>query len=219
MSAEREPGRRDGAPQADHTRRDVLGLAARGAALLGLGGTAAYLASRSAAEGAWLLDPQKCVNIRLGATGVEVCDLCATSCVLDLSAVRAVNDHSKCGRCCICPGYYQVTSAVDAEGLPSERLCPRDAIRRFPIGEVDPEDPANNYYEYEIDEQRCNGCGLCSLGCKEPAGLGSIRLEVRHDLCLDCNRCAIAIACPDEAYVRELFEPGSGTLAEAAREG
>jgi electron transport complex protein RnfB len=116
--------------------------------------------------------------------------------------VRAVNDHEKCGRCCICPAYYDVTSAVDDEGLPSEKLCPRDAITRTPIGYIDPEDPANNYYEYVIDEERCNGCGLCPMGCKEPAGLGSIRLEVRHDLCLDCNRCAIAHACPDDAYLR-----------------
>jgi NAD-dependent dihydropyrimidine dehydrogenase PreA subunit len=41
------------------------------------------------------------------------------------------------------------------------------------------------------------------MGCKEPAGLGSIKLEVRHDVCLDCNRCSIAIACPDEAYFQD----------------
>jgi electron transport complex protein RnfB len=200
------------------TRREVLGRAARGAALLGLGGTAAYLVNRSVAEGAWQLDPSMCVNSRLGATGVSVCEVCATSCVLPLSAVRAVNDHDKCGRCCICPAYYDVTSAVDDEGLPSEKLCPRDAIERVPIGEVDPEDPANNYYDYLIDEERCNGCGVCVMGCKEPAGLGSIRIEVRHDMCLDCNRCAIAIACPDEAYVRHL--PGEEPLpaTEAARQ-
>ena len=40
--------------------------------------------------------------------------------------------------------------------------------------------------------------GTCVMRCKEPAGLGSIRLEVRQNLCLDCNRCSIAIACPDE---------------------
>ncbi len=201
------------------TRREILGQAARGAALLGLGGTAAYLVSRTTAEGAWQLDPNKCVNCRLGATGVEVCDLCASACVLQLSAVRAVNDHSKCGRCCICPAYYDVTSAVDEEGLPSEKLCPTDAISRFPIGEVDPEDPANTYYEYVIDEERCNGCGLCAMGCKEPAGLGSIWIEVRHDLCVDCNRCAIAIVCPDEAYVRHLPGEEPPSVHEAARDG
>lgn len=197
------------------TRRDVLEAAARGAALLGLTGAAVHLATRASAEGAWQLDPGKCVNCRLGATEAQVCDLCATSCVLTLSAVRAVNDHERCGRCCICPAYFDVTSAVDDEGLPSEKLCPRDAIRRFPIGEVDPQDPANNYYDYVIDEERCNGCGLCAMGCKEPAGLGSIRIEVRHDLCLDCNRCSIANTCPDEAYVRHA--PGAAPLPVHAR--
>jgi electron transport complex protein RnfB len=40
------------------------------------------------------------------------------------------------------------------------------------------------------------------LECKEPAGLGSITLEVRHNACLDCNRCSIAQACPEDAFER-----------------
>jgi ferredoxin len=92
---------------------------------------------------------------------------------------------------------------VNEEGLPSQKLCPRDAIERKAIGWVDPDDPANNFYEYIIDEEKCNGCGRCVMGCKEPAGLGSITLEVRYEFCLDCNRCSIAIACPDEAYYQE----------------
>lgn len=185
------------------TRRDVLGHAVRGTALIGLGGAAAHLLRKADAEGAWLLDMDKCVNSRLGALGVDVCELCATSCVVGLSAVRAVNEYSKCGRCYICPAYFDVKSAVDEEGLPSQKLCPRDAIERKPIGYIDPEDPANNFYEYIIDEAKCNGCGRCTMACKEPAGLSSIRLEVRNNLCLDCNRCSIAIACPDEAYERK----------------
>ncbi|MEW6250481.1 MAG: hypothetical protein AB1716_07525 [Planctomycetota bacterium] len=185
------------------TRRDVLGKAVRGVALAGLGGTAAYLiVKRAEAEGAWQLALDKCVNSRLGAVNVPVCDKCATECVLALSAVRAVNEHNACGRCYICPAYYDIKSAVGPDGLPSAKLCPRDAIVRKPIGEVDPRDPANNYYEYLIDEKKCNGCGKCVMGCKEPAGLSSIHLEVRQDLCLDCNRCAIAEVCPDEAYDR-----------------
>lgn len=184
------------------TRREVLGHAVRGATLLGLGGAAAYLVSKSGSEGAWQVDCTKCVNSRLGALGVEVCEKCATECVLALSAVRAINDHAACGRCYVCPAYFDVKSAIDAEGLPSGKLCPRDAIDRKPIGWIDPDDPANNYYEYTIDEKLCNGCGKCVMACKEPAGLTSIRLEVRHNLCLDCNRCAIAQACPDDAYER-----------------
>ena len=90
--------------------------------MIGLGGLAAYLARRSDAEGAWVLDIEKCVNSRLGAVGVDVCDLCATDCVLALSAVRAVNDYAKCGRCCICPAYFDVKSAVDENGLPNVNL-------------------------------------------------------------------------------------------------
>ncbi len=184
------------------TRRELLGHAARGVGLIGLGGAAAYLARKASAQDVWLIDPAKCVNIRHGATGIEACDRCATACVLPLSAVRAVNEHEKCGRCCVCPAYFDVTSETGEDGLPLEKLCPRDAIRRTPIGKVDPDDPLNNYYEYVIDERLCNGCGKCVMECKEPAGLGSIRLEVRYNLCLNCNRCSIAEACPDDAYLR-----------------
>ena len=185
------------------TRREVLGHAARGTGLLVLGGAVVYLTKKAGADGAWAIDPTKCVNIRLGATGVEVCERCATNCVLPLSAVRAVNEYSKCGRCCICPAYFDVKSEIGRDGLPTGKLCPRDAIERVAIGDVDPDDPLNNFYDYHIDETLCNGCGMCVMGCKEPAGLSSIRLEVRHNLCVDCNRCAIAMVCPDDALARK----------------
>lgn len=185
------------------TRREVLGHAARGVGLVGLVGAAGYLVRKAGAQDLWWIDPEKCINIRLGATNVEVCDKCATRCVLPLSAVRAVNDHARCGRCCICPAYFDIQSETGADGLPLQKLCPRDAIRRNPIGKVDPSDPLNNYYEYVIDKALCNGCGKCVMACKEPAGLGSIRLEVRYDLCLNCNRCSIAQACPEDAYGRK----------------
>lgn len=197
-------------------RREFLGHVVRGAALAGIGGSGIFLVNKANKVYAWRLDATKCVNSRLGATGVEVCELCSTECVVTLSAVRAVNEYSKCGRCYICPAYFDITSAVNEEGLPSQKLCPRDAIERKPIGWIDPDDPANNFYEYIIDEVKCNGCGRCVMECKEPAGLGSIKLEVRYNLCLDCNRCSIATACPDEAYLQD--EELSALTAQAQAE-
>jgi electron transport complex protein RnfB len=177
----------------------MLGRLAQGAAAAGLAGTAGYLVKKAEGQVVWQIDSLKCVNSRLGETGVKVCDLCTKECVVTQSAVRAVNEFSRCGRCAICPAYFNVTSAVGPEGMPSEKLCPRDAIARKPIGEVDPSDPANNFYEYVIDEAKCDGCGKCVMACKEPAGLGSIVLRVRHDLCVDCNKCTISTACPKDA--------------------
>ena len=48
------------------TRREMLGHTARGAVLLGLGGTAAYLAQRASAADVWQIDTLKCVNSALG---------------------------------------------------------------------------------------------------------------------------------------------------------
>jgi electron transport complex protein RnfB len=188
------------------TRRDVLGKVARGSVLLGLGATAGFLIKKAEGQIVWQVDASRCVNSRLGEVDVEVCSLCTTECVVSQSAVRAVNNTRECGRCYICPAYYNVKSAVDETGLPSEKLCPRDAIERRPIGLIDPRDPANNFYDYIIDEEKCDGCGICVKGCKEPLGLGSIVLKVRYNLCVDCNHCAISTACPNDAVVRRQEE-------------
>ena len=120
----------------------------------------------------WQVDAARCLNSRLGEVGVAACNLCTTECVVALSAVRAVNEQARCGRCNICPAYFNITSAVDERGLPSEKLCPRDAITRKPIGKADPEDPANNFYEYVIDEEKCDGCGKCVDAVQGAAGAG-----------------------------------------------
>jgi electron transport complex protein RnfB len=181
------------------TRRRAIG---RVAAVAGLGVTAGFLVRKAQGQIVWQIDAARCVNSRVGEVNVKVCDLCVIECVVTQSAVRAVNEFAKCGRCCICPSYFNVKSAVNKEGLPSEKLCPRDAIARKPIGEADPSDPANNFYEYVIDETKCDGCGKCVMACKEPAGLGSIVLKVRHDLCVNCNNCAISLACPKDALMQ-----------------
>jgi electron transport complex protein RnfB len=183
-------------------RRDVL----RGSVVAGLVGVAGFLVQKAHGQIVWQVDASRCVNSRLGETAAEVCNLCTTECVVAQSAVRAVNNFAECGRCYICPAYFNIKSAVDEKGLPSEKACPRDAIKRQPIGLVDPSDPANNFYEYIIDENKCDGCGKCVKGCKEPLGLGSIVLQVRHDLCVNCNRCAISNACPKSALVQKTVD-------------
>jgi H+/Na+-translocating ferredoxin:NAD+ oxidoreductase subunit B len=181
------------------SRRELLSKTMRGSVLAGMGCAAAFLVRKAHGEIVWQVDASRCVNSRLGEVGVDACNLCTSECVVSLSAVRAVNEYSKCGRCNICPAYFDIASAVNEQGLPSQKLCPRDAITRKPIGKVDPEDPANNFYEYIIDEEKCDGCGRCVMKCKEPLGLGSITLKVRYNKCLDCNSCAISLACPSDA--------------------
>ena len=188
----------------DMTRRGMLDNIARGAVLLTLGGGAGFLIKKANGQVVWQVDAARCLNSRLGEVGTDGCRLCTSECVVQLSAVRAVNEFSKCGRCSICPAYFDVTSAVDEKGLPSRKLCPRDAIARKPIGKIDPEDPANNFYEYVIDEEKCDGCGRCVNKCKEPMGLGALTLRIRYDKCLNCNKCAISRECPQKALVQLL---------------
>jgi len=107
----------------------------------------------------------------------------------------------------LCPAYMDVTSQPDERGVPTGRICPQDALKRRVVGVEDKEDPNNNYYEYAIDEARCDGCGKCVKACLPPAGNGSLRLEIRYDRCVECNECAIQLACPDRAIVR-LDVPG-----------
>lgn len=130
----------------------------------------------------WQIDPTKCIQ----------CDRCETDCVLDRSAVKAVHQFAACGYCLFCSGYYQDKRAeFDTAG---ENLrCPTDAIARTYI-----EDP---YFEYVIDEEKCNGCGKCVKGCSS-FGNGSLFLQVKQDLCRNCNQCRIAARCPSGAFVR-----------------
>ena len=167
-----------------------------------MGGGAVFLVKKANGQVVWQVDASRCTNSRLGEIGGGTCNLCTTECVVALSAVRAVNEHDRMRPLQHLPGIFQHHQCGGRTGLPSEKLCPRDAITRKPIGKADPEDPANNFYDYIIDEAKCDGCGKCVKQCREPLGLGSIVLRVRYDKCVDCNKCAISRACPKDALIQ-----------------
>jgi Na+-translocating ferredoxin:NAD+ oxidoreductase subunit B len=174
------------------SRREFIERSCRVAGLVGIGSAATLLARRASAQFVFQVDPSRCA----------ACDLCRTSCVLSLSAVKAVNTFSKCGYCRLCPAYFDVGSQPDEKGHPIGKTCPQDAIKRRTVGKFDEDDPNNNYYEYSIDESLCDGCGKCVKACKPPAGNGSLHLEVRYNRCDECDSCAIQRACPENAIVR-----------------
>ena len=179
------------------TRRRFFDRVLRSLGLAGVGGVSLVLGRRAAGDTVFQVDPSRCT----------ACDLCRTTCVLSHSAVKAVNDFAKCGYCMLCPAYFDVESEPDGRGIPTGKVCPQDALKRRVVGREDPDDPNNNFYEYTVDETRCDGCGKCVKACKPPFGNGSLRLEIRYDRCLECNSCSIAVACQDRAVVR-IPEPG-----------
>lgn len=164
-------------------RRTFLINGLRLTVVVGLGGMATLLARRSVSGGmVWQLDPAKCIQ----------CGRCATNCVKNPSAVRAMHVFNMCGYCDLCGGYFkpdtkQLTTA--AENL----LCPTNAIRRKFV-----EEP---FFEYTIEESLCIGCAKCVKGCGA-FGNGSLQLQVQQHLCDNCNECAIARDCPADAFTR-----------------
>jgi electron transport complex protein RnfB len=170
-------------PDNSSTRRQFFGSGIRGAALFLMGAGTTSLARRSQHEKlVWQLDPAKCTQ----------CGHCATDCVLEQSAVKCVQINRMCGYCKLCTGYFEAQPNGLNTGAENQ-LCPTGAIKRKAL-----EDP---YYEYTIDEPLCVGCGRCVKGCVL-FGNGSFHLQVRHDRCLNCNECSIAIHCPPSAFSR-----------------
>ena len=168
------------------TRRSLLAWLVRGAAaatVLALVGRATRR-SAGAASGrqVWQIDPAKCTQ----------CGRCATTCVLQPSAVKCVHGYALCGYCKLCFGYFE-PGAAELSTAAENQLCPTGAIQRTFV-----EEP---YFEYSIREHLCVGCGKCVKGCTT-FGNGSLFLQVRHDRCVNCNECAIARACPARAYRR-----------------
>ncbi|MCF8378763.1 MAG: 4Fe-4S binding protein [Bacteroidales bacterium] len=164
-------------------RRDFIQKGARitlGASLAGIGIAAATKAS--AEKYVWQIDPFKCTQ----------CGRCATDCVKNPSAVKCVHAYDLCGYCDLCGGYFK-PGANKLETGAENQLCPTAAIERRFI-----EEP---YFEFIIDEELCIGCGKCVKGCGA-FGNGSLHLQIRHDLCDNCNECAIARVCPSDAISR-----------------
>jgi electron transport complex protein RnfB len=191
------------------TRRQWLDATTRFAALGGIASLSAWLGCRRSGQAAaacpdsstvcnecgqaaacglpqiWQIDPNRCI----------ACGRCQTNCVLDLSAVKAVNCFALCGYCDNCTGYFPTKDYVLDTGAENQ-LCPTGAITRKFVEKKG----GVSYFEYTISESLCIACGKCVVGCRLMNG--SLFLQVRHDRCLNCNECSIAIDCPAEAFRR-----------------
>jgi electron transport complex protein RnfB len=171
-------------------RRGFLGDGVRIAGAVGLGGVAGVAGLRAALKGQargelWQIDPDKCV----------ACDQCQALCVLEPSAVKCVQCFPLCGYCDVCTGYFPLTDFELNSGAENQ-LCPTGAIARTFVEEQ----AGVRYFEYTIDELLCIGCGKCVKGCELMNG--SLYMQVRQDLCVNCNECAIAVGCPAQALYR-----------------
>ena len=164
-------------------RRDFLQTSIRFGIGAGLGAIGIGLTTRAVSgKTIWQLDPAKCIQ----------CGKCATSCVLQTSAVKCVHVTDMCGYCDLCSGYLR-PNVKELNTAAENRLCPTNAIVRTYI-----EEP---YFEYRIVEELCNGCGKCVKNCGA-FGNGSLQLQIQQKLCVNCNQCAIARSCPSEAFSR-----------------
>ncbi|MBM3496854.1 MAG: ferredoxin [Armatimonadetes bacterium] len=165
------------------SRRDVIVGAARFGGAIAAGGALLTLARGARSEPTVpQIDPSRCIQ----------CGKCATECVMTPSAVKCVHAYALCGYCKLCFGLFRDKRTGNTLTAENNR-CPVDAIKRRPV-----EDP---FFEMYIDEPACIGCGICVKGCNR-FGNGSLYLQIRHDRCVNCNQCAIAKACPSDAFVR-----------------
>jgi electron transport complex protein RnfB len=167
-------------------RRDFfrrLGSIVAGGAILGMGGVGvSRVVDKEESSEFWQIDPNLCTQ----------CGRCETHCVMPVSAVRCVHAVKVCGYCDLCGGYYR-TNAKELNTAAENMICPTGAIHRKFV-----EDP---YFEYTIDEDLCNGCGKCVKGCNS-FGNGSLYLQIKQDLCLNCNECKISTVCASNAIKR-----------------
>ncbi len=165
------------------SRRQFISGCARYSLGLTIAGVIGFsLTNASSQPWLWQIDPFKCTN----------CGRCATHCVLNPSAVKCVHAYALCGYCDLCGGYLK-PGHIARNTAAENQLCPTAAIERKFI-----EEP---YYEYHINEELCIGCAKCVEGCSS-FGNGSLHLQIRQDICVNCNECAIARVCPSDAIKR-----------------
>jgi electron transport complex protein RnfB len=164
-------------------RREFIRSTARITLALGIGGMGGVVLSKSTKdEWVWQIDPFLCTQ----------CNRCAEECVLTPSAVKCVHSFDLCGYCDLCGGYFK-PGVTNLNTGAENQLCPSSALQRTFI-----EEP---FFQYTIDETLCIGCAKCVKGCSS-FGNGSLHLQIRHDLCLNCNQCTIARLCPSDAISR-----------------
>ena len=177
------------------SRRDFVKKAGKVAIVLPLTYLSVNLLTKTKAkELVWQIDPLKCTQ----------CGQCETHCVLTPSAAKCMHSFEMCGYCDLCSGYLR-QGVKDLDTGAEVQLCPTNAITRKFI-----EEP---YFEYVIDEDLCTGCAKCVKGCTD-FGNGSLHMQIKHELCKNCNQCSIAIACPSNAIERvpatQAYKPKSG---------
>ena len=159
-------------------RRDFM----RGAAAVAFSGVTWAAVGPKAEAKYWQLDPAKCTQ----------CGRCETHCVLTPSASKCFHAYEMCGYCDLCGAYLRQGVRNINTGAESQ-LCPTGAILRTFV-----EDP---YFQYKIDEELCIGCAKCVKGCAD-FGNGSLYMQINQNICVNCNECSIARACPSDAISR-----------------
>jgi electron transport complex protein RnfB len=165
------------------SRRDFVKNAGKFAVVLPLAIIPAVLSKKISASGyVWQIDPYKCTQ----------CGQCKTNCVLTPSESKCVHAFQMCGFCDLCGGYLRQGVKTISTGAENQ-LCPTGAITRKFV-----EEP---YFEYTINEDLCDGCAKCVKGCND-FGNGSLYMQIRHNLCVNCNDCSIARTCPSDAVIR-----------------
>jgi electron transport complex protein RnfB len=169
-------------PEARRKFLRTCGTLIAGGSVLAVTGALSRKAFSRETEYFWQIDPSKCT----------FCGRCETDCVLPMSAVKCVHAVKVCGFCDLCGGYYRA-HVKELDTAAENLMCPTGAIARNFV-----EDP---YFEYSIDETLCNGCGKCAKGCNA-FGNGSLYLQIKQDLCVNCNECTIRNVCPADAIQR-----------------